>query len=134
MPLLIDALARIPAEDVRLRLIGGWASRGMRRFVQQACARDPRITVAPGDPLAHLRTASLCVHPTYEDGFGYAPAEALACGVPVLVTEDTGMKDLIRSPAHGLVLPTGELDALTEAIIAAHAGESFGARRALGAS
>jgi len=128
VPLLIDALARIPAADVRLRLIGGWASRGMRRFVQQACVRDPRITVSPGDPLPHLRAASLCVHPTYEDGFGYAPAEALACGVPVLVTEDTGMKDLIRSPADGLVLPTGDLDALTEAIASAHAGESFGAR------
>ncbi|HEY4451169.1 MAG TPA: glycosyltransferase family 4 protein [Solirubrobacteraceae bacterium] len=130
VPLLIDAFRRVSQDDLRLTLIGGWGSRGMRRFVEAACARDQRISVRPGDPLAHLRAASLCVHPTYEDGFGYAPAEALACGVPVIVTEDTGMKELIGDAGAGLVLPTGDQDALTEAIAAAYRGEilSAGAR------
>ncbi len=123
VPLLIDAFRRLPGADMRLVLVGGWASRGMRRFVQSACAADPRIGVSPGDPLPHLRAARLCVHPAYEDGFGYAPAEALACGVPVLVSEDTGMKDLIEPGRSGLILPTGDLDALTEAIEAAHRRE-----------
>ncbi len=123
VPLLIDAVRRLPGADIRLRLVGGWATRGMRRFIQGACAGDGRISVSPGDPLPHLRRASLYVHPAYEDGFGYAPAEALACGVPVLVSEDTGMKDLIDSPRSGLILPTGDLTALTEAIEAAYRGE-----------
>jgi len=25
----------------------------------------------PGDPLPHLRKASVCVHPAFEDGFAY---------------------------------------------------------------
>ncbi|HTZ85088.1 MAG TPA: glycosyltransferase family 4 protein [Solirubrobacteraceae bacterium] len=125
VPLLIDAFRRLSHADLRLRLVGGWGSRGMRRFVQRACVEDARIVVSPGDPLPHLRSAALCVHPAYEDGFGYAPAEAIACGVPVLVSEDTGMKELIGSSRHGLVLPTGDLDALTEAIDAAYRGELF---------
>ncbi len=125
VPLLIDAVRRLPYEDLRLRLVGGWGSRGMRRFVQRACAEDSRIAVSPGDPLPHLRAAALCVHPSYEDGFAYAPAEALACGVPVLVSEDTGMKELIDSPRHGLTLPTGDLDALAQAIEAAYREELF---------
>ena len=72
----------------------------MRRYLERARARDPRISVVPGDPLPHLQRARLCVHPAYEDGFGYAPAEALACGVPVIVTEDTGMKELIDRRAQ----------------------------------
>ncbi len=123
VPLLIDAVRRLPHADLRLTLVGGWGSRGMRRFVQAACAADPRLRVSPGDPLPHLRGAHLCVHPAYEDGFGYAPAEALACGVPVIVSEDTGMKELIEDPREGLVLPTGELDALAQAIDAAYRGE-----------
>jgi glycosyltransferase involved in cell wall biosynthesis len=123
VPLLIDAVRRLPHADMRLTLVGGWGSRGMRRFVQAACAADPRLQVSPGDPLPHLRRAHLCVHPAYEDGFGYAPAEALACGVPVIVSEDTGMKELIEGPRDGLVLPTGELDALAQAIDAAYRGE-----------
>ncbi len=101
----------------------------MSRYIAAACARDPRIRVAPGDPLPHLRRASLCVHGAYEDGFAYAPAEALASGVPVIVSEDTGMKELIGSEAEGLVVPTGDLDALTSAIAAAARGEIFGGGR-----
>jgi glycosyltransferase involved in cell wall biosynthesis len=126
VPLLIDAVRRLPHADLRLVLVGGWGTRGMRRFVQSACASDSRISVRPGDPLARLRRARLCVHPTYEDGFAYAPAEALACGVPVIVSEDTGMKELIDSPGRGLIVPTGDLDALREAIDAAYRGEVFG--------
>jgi len=95
----------------------------MRRFLESASAADPRVTVRPGDPLPHLRAARLCVHPAYEDGFAYAPAEALACGVPVIVSEDTGMKELIRAERDGLVLPTGDLVALTETIEACYRGE-----------
>jgi glycosyltransferase involved in cell wall biosynthesis len=96
----------------------------MRRFVERACAEDRRIRIAHGDPLPHVRSARLSVHPTFGDGFGYAPLEALSCGVPVIVSEDTGMKHLIdRERGQGLVLPTGDLTALIEAIGAAYRGE-----------
>jgi glycosyltransferase involved in cell wall biosynthesis len=125
VPLLVDAVRRLAHDDLRLVLVGGWSSRGMRRFLQEAVTRDSRISIGPGDPLPHLRRARLCAHPTYEDGFAYAPAEALACGVPVLVSEDTGMKDLVDPGVNGLILPTGDLPALTEAIDAAYRGEIF---------
>jgi len=123
VPLLIDAVRRLRGTDLRLRLIGGWGPPGMRRFIEAACAEDPRVAAAPGDPLAHLTRASICVHPAYEDGFAYAPAEALAAGVPALVSEDTGMKDLVDHGRNGLILPTGDLDALTDALEAAYRGE-----------
>ena len=123
VPLLIDAVRALPYADLRLVLVGGWKSRGMRRFVQRACAQDSRIWAGHGDPLPRLRGASLYVHPTYNDGFGYAPAEALACGVPVIVTEDTGMKDLIEPGRTGAIVPTGDVGALTQAVEAAYRGE-----------
>jgi glycosyltransferase involved in cell wall biosynthesis len=126
VPLLIEAFRRLAHEDLRLVLVGGWKTRGMRRFIEQTCSEDQRIRAGPGDPLAHLHAARLCVHPAYEDGFAYAPAEALACGVPVIVSEDTGMKELIGSERDGLVLPTGDADALAQAIDAAYRGEMFG--------
>lgn len=126
VPLLVEAVHRLPYADVRLALIGGWGTRGMRRFLEGAQAADARIAISPGDPLAHLRGAALCVHPSYEDGFGYAPVEALACGVPAIVSENTGMKHLIDPGRNGLVLPTGDLEQLTEAIDASYRGEILG--------
>lgn len=126
VPLLIDAVRKLPHEDIKLTLVGGWKAPGVRRFVEAARLADPRIEVAPGDPLPHLQRARLCVHPSYEDGFAYAPAEAMACGVPVLVSADTGMRDLIEPGRTGMILPTGDLGALTEAIQAAYRGEILG--------
>lgn len=123
VPLLVEAFGRLPQRDLRLVLVGGAGTRGMQRFLQRARHADPRIAICPGDPLPRLRVARLCVHPAYEDGFAYAPAEALACGVPVIVSEDTGMKDLIVPGRDGLVLPTGDGDALAEAIEAGYRGE-----------
>jgi glycosyltransferase involved in cell wall biosynthesis len=123
VPLLLDAFTRVTADDLRLTLVGGWRTRGMRRHVEAALARDPRVKVTAGDPLQHLRSASLYVHPTYSDGFAYAPAEAMACGVPVVVSEDAGVQDLVASSGRGVVLPTGDRDALVEALAAGHRGE-----------
>jgi len=125
VPLLLDAFSRLQEPELRLRLIGGWTTRAMRRQIEAAVARDPRISAGPGDPLPHLRGAALCVHPAYEEGFGYAPAEALAAGVPVLVSEDTGMKELIEPGRTGLVVGTGDAVALAEAIAAVFRGEEL---------
>ena len=92
----------------------------MRRFIERSCAEDPRITVSRGDPMAHYLQARLCAHPSYEDGFAYAGAEAWHAGVPVLVSQDTGMKDLVDPGRTGEVLPTGDVQALTQAIDACY--------------
>ncbi len=126
VPLLIDAVGRMPQQDLRLVLVGGWGTRAMRRFLERAVAADPRISIAPGDPAPVLAGARLCVHPAYEDGFAYAPAEALACGVPVIVSEDTGMKELVDPGRSGLIVPTGDRDALSEAIAGVYRGELLG--------
>ena len=116
VPILVEAFARYSDPNARLTLVGGSGTRGMARWLLAALARDSRVRVAPGDPLSHLLTADVCIHPSYSDGFGYAPAEALACGVPVIVTEDTGMKELVREGVNGFVVPTGNVDAIHDCI------------------
>jgi glycosyltransferase involved in cell wall biosynthesis len=125
VPLLVDAVGRLAHDDLRLVLVGGWETRGMRLFIERARRRDRRIEVRLGDPLRWLSSARLYVHPSYDDGFGYAPAEALAAGVPTIVTEGTGMKDVIHANRNGAIVPTGEVQTLAEAIDAAYRGELF---------
>ena len=114
--LLLDAFDRLPIQNAELRIVGGWSNRSVRRRLQTRMRKDPRITVQPGDPLPILQKADVFVHPSYEDGFGYAPMEALACGVPVVVTEDTGMKEYVRDGVNGFVIPTGSVDAIVAAL------------------
>ena len=120
VPLLLDAFARADLGAATLTLVGQTGSRGVRQFVEGRLATDPRIRVRPGDPLPHLQEADVYVHPSYQDGFSYGVTEALAVGVPVIVTEDTGAKELVRPSVNGWVVPTGDLDALVAALEYAH--------------
>jgi glycosyltransferase involved in cell wall biosynthesis len=117
-PLLVEAFSRLAAPDAELWLVGGSGTRGMRRWLEERCAADPRIHVGPGDPLPHLQRASVYVHPSYQDGSPYAPLEALACGVPVVVTEDTGTKELLHDASRGRIVEAGSVDAIFDALIA----------------
>ncbi|MFP4228867.1 MAG: glycosyltransferase family 4 protein [Salinivenus sp.] len=113
IPVLLEAFSRLP-DPAELTIVGGWATRHMKAYMQSWLDREPRLRMAPGDPLPALHAADVFVHPSYEDGFGYAPAEAMACGVPVIVTEDTGMKEYVTEGENGYIVPTGSVDALHE--------------------
>jgi glycosyltransferase involved in cell wall biosynthesis len=115
--LLLDAFDRLSHPDIELVLVGGWSTRMGRRLIQSRMAADPRITLRPGDPLPVLQQADVFVHPSYEDGFGYAPMEALACGVPVIVTADTGMKEYVEEGRNGFIIPTGDKEALLDRLV-----------------
>jgi glycosyltransferase involved in cell wall biosynthesis len=114
IPLLLEAFSRLSERNAELTLVGGWSTGAMKKFMKSWMARDPRIKMAPGDPLPALQRADVYVHPTYEDGFAYSPMEALACGVPVIVTEDTGMKEHVVEGVNGYIVPTGNWEALLE--------------------
>lgn len=55
--------------------------------------------------------------PSIEDGFAFSVAEALACGVPVITTPNTGASDLIRPGINGEVVPIRDPQALAQAAL-----------------
>ena len=116
IPVLIEAFGMVDDPSAELILIGGAATDGMERYLKARIAADPRIKIRPGDPLPHLHRADVLVHPSFEDGLALAPLEALACGVPVIVTEDTGMKDSVIEGSNGYIIPTGNAAAIVERI------------------
>jgi glycosyltransferase involved in cell wall biosynthesis len=113
IPILLEAFSRLSGK-AELTLVGNSSTRGMRIYLQDWLRRDSRIRIAPGDPLPHLQKANVYVHPSFEDGFAYAPMEALACNIPVIVTEDTGMKEHIQSKVNGYIVPTGDWAAILD--------------------
>jgi len=60
--------------------------------------------------------SSLFVFPSLEDGFGMVVIEAMASGLPVIVSENTGAKDCVREGVDGQVVPIRDSEALAEAM------------------
>lgn len=101
-----------------LHLSGGYrefaalaASAGIGHLV---IARD---AVPPFSQLAdYYRASDICVQASREEGLGFSPLEALACGVPVVASAVGGLNDTIREGETGWQVPVGDADALARAI------------------
>ncbi len=63
-----------------------------------------------------LAAADVVVYPSRDEIFGLVPLEALLCGAPVIVSDDSGCGEIIRKIGGGLVLPYGDFGALAESI------------------
>jgi glycosyltransferase involved in cell wall biosynthesis len=61
-----------------------------------------------------MQAASVFVFPSLAEGFGLPPAEAMACGVPVVVSEGTSLPEVVGDAA--LRVPPGEVPPLSAAI------------------
>lgn len=65
---------------------------------------------------AVYRSASMLGYPSSHEVFGLVPFEALLCGTPVIVTENTGMGDIIKEAQAGITVPQDDPKALADAI------------------
>lgn len=63
-----------------------------------------------------LKNADLFVFPSLGDSFGLAVLEALSCGLPCIVSEYTGAKDIITDYENGFVVKAQSVDAIVEKI------------------
>ena len=74
------------------------------------------IDVEHGDLPSAMRSSDLVWYPTIgEEPYGLTPLEAMACGVPVIVTDSGGMAEISVPGVTGLVVPREDSDALADA-------------------
>ena len=63
------------------------------------------------------KKASIFVLPSIDDGFGMVVTEAMASGLPVIVTENVGASDIIEEGKEGFIVPIRNVEALKEKIL-----------------
>jgi glycosyltransferase involved in cell wall biosynthesis len=71
--------------------------------------------VQGADKLAVLADADLFVLPSYSENFGIAVVEAMACGLPVVISDQVNIWREIEGDGAGLVTPC-EAGAVADAI------------------
>ena len=109
LPALIAALPPLVKEFPGLHLVVAGSGdpsyiRGVHRLVEDASLAGHAYFLGPvaGEPkLALLRSATVITIPSFHESFGMALAEALACGVPALVTPEIGLRKEILANAAG---------------------------------
>jgi glycosyltransferase involved in cell wall biosynthesis len=117
--ILLEAFSRLEttAPFARLRVVGGPGDLAHLR----ASYRSRRIAwVGPlsQDGLAReLRAADCLVLPSRNDSFGMVVAEALASGIPAIVSEMVGAKDLLTEGETGWIVPVDDVERLAAVML-----------------
>ena len=132
LPILLDALAGLPAEaagsDLPCILVGrdGWRSEVVRERLKndlRLAGRVRWIRDAPDSELNALyRSARFTVVPSLDEGWGLAVQESLAHGTPCIASHVGGIPEASRGIAR--FVPSNDVAALRNAINALAASDS----------
>ena len=122
LDVVIAAMARVPGV-ARLVVagndMGGGASARRQAEALGISDRTTFVGLLKGRTrLEALTDADVVVYPSADEVFGLVPLEALLCGTPVVVADDSGCGEVIGQFDGGQVVAVGDPQALSAAIAA----------------
>jgi len=115
IPDLLEAARRA---SVELWLLGSRRPE-IERFLRDYAADHTWLGAVPQARLPeYYREADVFVIASLEDGYAMVVPQALACGLPVICTVNTGAAELIEEGVNGFVVPIRDPDAIARSLCA----------------
>jgi len=114
---LIDAFDRAQLQGASLWFVGaGMESSGLAPIIGRMKTRNVSFLapVPQFDLRAYYHRSSVFVLASIADGFGMVVPQAMACGLPVIVTENVGARDLVQDGVNGFIVPIRSPQAIAE--------------------
>lgn len=111
LPFLFAAVRRLP--NIRLSLVGPTVHPAVLEDLPENCRYLG--VMSTNRLISYMNESDAFVYPSLEDNFVLAVPEALACGLPVIVTDHVGAAEFL-SPEEGLVVPAASASSLANAI------------------
>jgi len=114
---LLNVISQFSSEEVELFLIGGYNVSSPLYQQYKDINNIHFLGFITRDVLAeYFQNADVFVLPSLAEGFALVSLEALACGLPVICTENSGCNDAITDFENGFVIKAGDNVALKEKI------------------
>jgi glycosyltransferase involved in cell wall biosynthesis len=116
-PYLLEALRILKRQVPELRIL---LTRQISDSIRPILARYRDLTIEwsttlPQQQLAkRLQSADLFILPSLEEGMARTALEAMACGLPVILTPNTGSNDLVEEGINGSIVPIRNPGAIAE--------------------
>ncbi len=122
---LVDAYCEMPksfTDKTALLLVGvnGWKTEGLFSHITDKVSQGyniirPSSYVSDEDRPAILSGAKVLVYPSHYEGFGMPPLEALACGTPVIVADNSSLSEAVGDAGKKIAgSPDSIIGALTD--------------------
>jgi glycosyltransferase involved in cell wall biosynthesis len=118
IPYLLQAFSELKLKDAELWLIGSMTDE-IQPFLRQYSS--PAIVhkgpFPEKDLYRYYSQGSVFCLASIEEGLAMVQAQAMACGLPVICTTNTGGADLVREGRDGFILPIRDVEVLKEKIL-----------------
>jgi glycosyltransferase involved in cell wall biosynthesis len=114
-PYLLEAFQMLKHPRKELIVIGSM-SREVASLLKGRDTTGVRVigAVSNSDLPHYYSKASVAVLPSVEEGLAMVLGEAMACGCPVIATENTGAADLFTDGIEGYIVPIRDSGAIAE--------------------
>jgi glycosyltransferase involved in cell wall biosynthesis len=102
---LIEAVGSLGIPDLRILVVGHDESFSYDEILRRN-GLENRMTILPIVPQveSYYAAADMYAGPSLEDSFAIPPLEAMACGLPVIVSRQAGVSELVTHGVDGFVL------------------------------
>jgi glycosyltransferase involved in cell wall biosynthesis len=104
----------VKRRQVELWLVGEIDPRIRRLLDQYASTFEYKGVCPRGDLWRLYSQSSVLVLASVEEGLALVQAQAMACGVPVIATTNTGAEDLFTDGVEGFIVPIRSPEAIRE--------------------
>jgi glycosyltransferase involved in cell wall biosynthesis len=114
--LILESMERLLSEGLSFRLsVAGIIDRSLLSRRERVLNNIREYEMVSHNELPSvLRSAQCLLLPSRFDAFGLVVPEAMACGVPAIVSDMVGAKELIEEGHNGFIVPSENSDALVE--------------------
>jgi glycosyltransferase involved in cell wall biosynthesis len=113
---LLEAIRRVGTKNIELILVGRGIIDKQLLASYADVLQDIRINISHTKLLGSFYEADVFVLPSIAEGFAQVLLEAMACGLPVITTENTAGPDIITNGKEGFIVPVRNINALVEAL------------------
>lgn len=105
LPCLLEAVSRLREHRLHVLVVGSDLQTPYDAMVSHLGLCD-QVSFLPlrSDVEFYYSAADAYVGPSLEDAFSLPPAEAMACGLPVITTRMAGVSEIIHHGVNGLIL------------------------------
>lgn len=121
-----NAVGELLRYDLVIAGVPGWKCQDFLQAVRTSSVRHHIHLlgfVDEHDKPALYNLASIFVYPSFYEGFGFPPLEALACGVPVITSHSSSLPEIIGGA--GVLIDPYRPDEIREALIQVLADKEY---------
>lgn len=112
---LIDAISKIPADKADLTIVGAFDRKAW--FVEEG-RKHSNITFTGHVTIDQMKAiyekADVFVIDSFAEGMAQVGIEAMACGLPIICSFNSGLSEAVRDGESGYVIPCGDVPALRD--------------------